>query len=134
MYINTHAHTHTHTHTRRGEHAGGETWRRLGATSSKMSRPLKRQSMCNRARCVAFDTSCLTSAYVSIRQHTSACVSLRVRERALPHSTRPASRQHTSAYFSMRQHTSKRARFAAFDTSCLRSAYVSIHQHTSACV
>jgi hypothetical protein len=54
-----------------------------------------------------------TSAYVSIRQHESACVSMR---------------QHTSAYVSMRQHAS------AYVMRPHTSAYVSIRQHTSAYV
>ncbi len=54
-----------------------------------------------------------TSAYVSIRQHTSAYAA------PLPAGARsvPAWRQHTSAYVSIRQHT---------------PAYVSIRQHTPA--
>jgi hypothetical protein len=54
------------------------------------------------------------SAYVSIRQHTSAYVSIRQHTSAYV-----SIRQHTSAYVSIRQHT---------------SAYVSIRQHTSAYV
>jgi hypothetical protein len=50
-----------------------------------------------------------TSACVSIRQHMSAYVSIRQAYVSI--------RQHTSAYVSIRQHT---------------SAYVSIRQHTSA--
>jgi hypothetical protein len=61
-----------------------------------------------------FDTS---PACVSIRQHTSACVSIRAptAERPPRFDTSPACvsiRQHTSAYVSIRQHT---------------SAYASIH-------
>jgi len=41
------------------------TWRRLGATSSKISRPLKRQRRCKRARCAALDTSCNRPHFVS---------------------------------------------------------------------
>jgi hypothetical protein len=57
-----------------------------------------------------------TSAYVSIRQHTSAYVCIRL---------------HASAYVSIRQHTS------AYDICQFpshTSAYVSIRQHTSAYV
>ncbi len=54
-----------------------------------------------------------TSAYVSIRQHTSAYVSIAPAWGAAP------AAEHTSAYVSIRQHT---------------SAYVSICQHTSAYV
>jgi hypothetical protein len=55
------------------------------------------------------------SAYVSIRQHTSAYVSIRT-------SAYVSIRQHTSAYASIRQHTSARCPF------------ISIRQHTQACV
>jgi hypothetical protein len=63
-----------------------------------------------------------TSAYVSIRQNTSAYVSMRPRlqwQGACWRALRSHYRQHTSAYVSTRQHT---------------SAYVSIRQHTSAYV
>jgi hypothetical protein len=54
----------------------------------------------------------------SIRQHTSACVSIRDRlVRRLQSERYVSIRQHASAYVSIRQHT---------------SAYVSIRQHTSA--
>ncbi len=68
------------------------------------------------------------SAYVSIRQHTSAYVSIRHLRASAPTCS---IRQHTSAYVSIRQHTS------AYVT-CVQvlqpSAYVSIRQHTSAYV
>jgi hypothetical protein len=57
-----------------------------------------------------------TSAYVSMRQHTSAhCVSAYV-----------SIRQHTSAYVSIRQHTSAHVSIRQHT-----SAHVSIRQHTS---
>ena len=64
------------------------------------------------------------SAYVSIRQHTSACVQIR---------------QHTSKYVSIRQHTSAYVQIRQHMPAYLRirqqtSAYVSIRQHTSAYV
>jgi hypothetical protein len=85
-------------------------------------------------------------AYVSIRQHTSAYVS--IRQPSLLHIASPTAffttckdvsiRQHTSAYVSIRQrcpssllHT---ASATAFFTTCgdqHTSAYVSIRQHTS---
>jgi hypothetical protein len=63
-----------------------------------------------------------SSAYVSIRQHTSAGFSIR---------------QHTSAYVSIRQHTSAHVSTRQHTSAyvCMRqrtSAYVSIRQHTSA--
>jgi hypothetical protein len=69
-----------------------------------------------------------TSAYVSIRQHTSkAYVSIKS-------ASRSASAQHTSAYvsirLSIRQHKSASRSASAPHTS----AYVSIRQHTSAYV
>jgi hypothetical protein len=77
-------------------------------------------------------------AYVSIRQHTSAYISTRVRQRRIRRHTLTGTwrlhaltcrntseyvsiRQHTSAYVSIRQHASA-------------YAYVSIRQHTSAYV
>jgi hypothetical protein len=84
-----------------------------------------------------------SSSRISIRQHTSAYVSIRQRlrqERApLPHASAAAAgsapappayvsiRQHTSAYVSIRQHTS-----AYVSIRQHTSAYVSIRQHTSA--
>jgi hypothetical protein len=65
-----------------------------------------------------------TSAYVSIRQHTSAYATINLCWRqatarcSLPQHAYVSIRQHTSAYVSIRQHT---------------SAYVSIRQHTPAC-
>jgi hypothetical protein len=58
---------------------------------------------------------------VSIRQHTSAYVSIRQQPQALPAYTH---RQHTSAYVSKRQHTSAYARKTL--------AYVRMRQHTQA--
>jgi hypothetical protein len=90
------------------------------------------------------------SAYVSIRQHTSAYVSIRsayvsirtsayvsMRQICLPQCEEPPERaprrasirQHTSAYASIRQHASAYASIRQHT-----SAYVSIRQHTSAYV
>jgi hypothetical protein len=117
----------------------------------------------------AFSNACLCScicagivpAYVSIRQHTSAYVSIRqlfkrvlVQLHRCRH--RACIRQHTSAYVSVRQHTSAfqtlACAAASVPASCLHTsayvthvsipaaerygvqekAYVSIRQHTSA--
>jgi hypothetical protein len=70
-----------------------------------------------------------TFAYVGIRQHTSAHVSIAY----------ASIRQHTSAYVSIRQHTCSASRSehsrkdVAYVSICQHtSAYVSIRQHTSA--
>jgi hypothetical protein len=78
-------------------------------------------------------------AYVSLRQHTSAYVSMLrdllyglcrwlagtcTRQHTSAHVSSVSIRQHTSAYVSIRQHTSRQH----------TSAYVSIRQHTSAYV
>jgi hypothetical protein len=68
-----------------------------------------------------------TSAYVSIRQH-SYCTKLRTF--CTEHTSAYVSiRQHTSAYASIRQHTSAYASIRQHTP-----AYVSIRQHTSAYV
>jgi pantothenate kinase len=85
------------------------------------------------------------TAYVSIRQHTSAYVSIVEAPTCSPETydsslllLLPAYvsiRQHTSAYVSIRQHTSAYVRTPPYSHSCLNmSAYVSIRQHTSAYV
>jgi hypothetical protein len=87
-----------------------------------------------------------TCAHVSIRQHTSAYVRPRARQRPAL-CTQPA---HTSAYVSIRQHTSAYVSIrqaasspetGSMHTTCAHvsirqhtSAYVSIRQHTSAYV
>jgi hypothetical protein len=88
----------------------------------------------------------MRSAYVSIRQHTSACVNIcssrrlsmcsaHVRMRSAYVNIRQrmsACAQHTSAYVSVRQHAlSIRQHTSAYVS--MRSAYVSIRQRTSAC-
>jgi hypothetical protein len=74
-----------------------------------------------------------TSAYVvSLRQHTSACVSIR-RETSVD----GVHNLHTSAYVvSLRQHASAYSERRALTecTICIRQAYDSIRQHTAACV
>jgi hypothetical protein len=94
--------------------------------------------------------SCISSsAYASIRQHTSAYVSIRCERRCMRVIVHPASpRQHTSAYVSIRQHTSAYVASAVvcvslsilhllrcqYLYSCASKASVSIRQHTSAYV
>jgi hypothetical protein len=92
-----------------------------------------------------------TVAYVSIRQHTSAYVSIRhiLASTSTPvyanrwctehTSAHVSTRQHTSAYVSIRQPTSadvSRRQHTSADVSKRQhtSAYVSIRQHTSAYV
>jgi hypothetical protein len=74
-------------------------------------------------------------AYVSIRQHTSqhtsACVSIRVRDASTRHALHTSA--YVTAYVSIRQHTSE---MRLHGTPCIRQhtsrpAYVSIRQHTS---
>jgi hypothetical protein len=73
--------------------------------------------MCSRSAAAFASIREHTSAYVSIRQRL-ACGRLRRRKGRSPSATAYVSiRQHTSAFISMRQHA---------------SAYVSIRQHTSA--
>jgi hypothetical protein len=72
--------------------------------------------------------------YVSIRQHTSAYVSIRGAEGYLSIVPYVSIRQHTSAYVSIRQRTSAYGAPKATYQQCLTSAYVSIRQHTSAYV
>jgi len=62
------------------------------------------------------------TAYVRIRQHTSAYVCM-----SATHSL--CSLQHTSAYVRIRQHTSAYVRIRPHTSAC-----VSIRQHTSACM
>jgi hypothetical protein len=82
----------------------------------------------------------------SIRQHTSAYVS--IRQHTLKRQWERRRRQHTSAYVSIRQHTSAYVKEAVGEEEAYRAerpvrrthvhaatcAYVSIRQHTSACV
>jgi hypothetical protein len=82
--------------------------------------------MRRRRRCCEHTFS--QGAYVSIRQHTLACVSIRQHMRA--HLLSRCIRQHTLACVSIRQHMR-----AHLLSRCIRqhtSAYVSIRQHTSA--
>jgi hypothetical protein len=78
----------------------------------------------NRRHCMRQHTSAYVTAYVSIRQHTSLHTSAYVSIRQP--SAYVSMRQHTSAYFSTRQHTS-----AYVSIRQHTSAYVSIRQHAS---
>jgi hypothetical protein len=84
----------------------------------------------------------LVEAYVSMRQHTSAYVSIYAHpeEEGLVQAPAYVSmRQHTSAYVSMRQNTTAQVatwwkRSSRFDTLLTYAAYVSMRQHMSAYV
>jgi hypothetical protein len=69
-----------------------------------------------------------TSAYVSIRQHTSLPIH---QQAAFLHTSYVSIRQHTLAHVSIRQHTSA---YLSIPQHTSTSAYVSIRQHTSAYV